>query len=65
MFNFQALTLHALLLITDGRNISMQGIPSLLAARKRPFFSQPTAHTAPGKWTDIFLVPYHQSRRGL
>ena len=55
MFNFQALTLHALLLITDGRNISMQGIPSLLAARKRPFFSQPTAHTVPGKWTDIFF----------
>lgn len=47
-FIFQVMTLHALLMIPDGRGITMQGIPSLMAAKRHPIFQQPAALTAPG-----------------
>ena len=54
----QAMTLHTLLLIPDGRNISMQGVPSLMSVKRRPVFPhQPTAHAAPGK-TILLLVQF-------
>ncbi|WAQ99921.1 C2CD3-like protein [Mya arenaria] len=44
----EVMTLHALLLIPDGRNITMQGVPSLAAAKRHPVFQQPSTHSAPG-----------------
>ncbi|XP_053399357.1 C2 domain-containing protein 3-like [Mercenaria mercenaria] len=44
----EVMTLHALLMVPDGRGITTQGIPSLMAAKRHPVFQQPSALTAPG-----------------
>ena len=43
------MTLHALLMIPDGKGITTQGIPSLMSAKRHPVFQPPSALTAPGK----------------
>jgi len=43
------MTLHTLLLIPEGQNISLQGIPSLMAVKRHPVFpQQPHSLTGPG-----------------
>jgi hypothetical protein len=44
----QVMTLHALLMIPDGKGITTQGIPSLMSAKRHPVFQPPSALTAPG-----------------
>lgn len=50
LFYFQHVTLHTLLLVPEGRNISTQGIPSLVSMKRHPVFPpQPHTLSSPGK----------------